>query len=66
MGRLVATWTRETTSGEEFRLVISQPQAAEYIQPPMFEISVAVQMTVKALCLKGDQGEATGSMTGPS
>jgi len=39
------------------RLVISQPDAALYIQPPMFEITVAVQMTANVLCRNGLQAE---------
>jgi hypothetical protein len=35
----------ETINGYELRLVISQPDAALYIQPPMFEITVAVHIT---------------------
>jgi hypothetical protein len=31
------------------RLVISQPEATLYIQPPMFETTVAIQITVNAL-----------------
>jgi hypothetical protein len=45
-GKLVATWTIETISGEGLRLVINQPDAALYIQLPMFEMTVAVQMTL--------------------
>ena len=56
-GKLVATWTIETISGEGLRLVISQPDAALYIQPPIFEITVAVQMTAKVLCRNGLQAE---------
>ena len=56
-GKLVATWTNETISGEGLRLVISQPDAALYIQPPMFEITVAVQMTANVLCRNGLQAE---------
>ena len=58
IGRVVATCTSETTSGDESRLVISQPAAAAYIQPPMFEIRVAVQMTANTRCPKGDHGDA--------
>ena len=58
IGRVVATCTSETTSGDESRLVISQPAAAAYIHPPMFEIRVAVQMTANTRCPKGDHGDA--------
>jgi hypothetical protein len=30
------------------RLVISQPEAMLYIQPPMFETTVAIQITANA------------------
>jgi hypothetical protein len=56
-GKLVATWTIETISGEGLRLVISQPDAALYIQPPIFEMTVAVQMTANVLCRNGLQAE---------
>jgi hypothetical protein len=46
-GSIAATCTSETISGAAARLVISHPQAAEYIQLPMFAASVAVQMTLK-------------------
>jgi hypothetical protein len=45
----LATCTNETTSGDELRSVINQPQAAEYIQPPMFETTVAIHSTVNTL-----------------
>ena len=47
IGRLVATWTSETISGSGSRPVISQPDAAVYIQVPMLETTVAVHSTVK-------------------
>jgi hypothetical protein len=40
------------------RFVISQPEAALYIQVPMFETTVAAQMTAKARYRNGDHGEA--------
>src|SRR5450631_4005226 len=46
IGRLLATCTIETVSGLGSRFVISQPEATLYIQPPMFETTVAVQITV--------------------
>jgi len=57
MGALVATWTRATIKGLESRLVMSQPEAAEDIQPPMFETTVPAQITVNVLWRKGAQGE---------
>ncbi len=56
-GRLVATWTSETMSGEGLSSVISQPQADEYIQVPMFDTRVAVQITANARWPKGAKGE---------
>ena len=46
IGRVVATCTIDTMNGSGLRLVISQPDAALYIQPPMFETTVAVHSTV--------------------
>jgi len=48
IGRLLAACTKATVKGSGSSEVISQPDAALYIQPPTFETSVAVQMTVKA------------------
>ena len=56
-GRLDAACTSETMSGEGVRLVISHPQAAEYIQLPTLDTRVAVQITVNALRRKGDHGD---------
>jgi hypothetical protein len=50
----------ETTSGSGSRLVISQPEAALYIQLPTFATTVAVQSTVNAACRNGLHGEVTG------
>ena len=47
IGNVFATCTSDTMSGSGLRLVISQPDAALYIQPPMFETTVAVQITAK-------------------
>src|ERR1700722_4131418 len=46
-GRVVAVCTRATINGSGLRLVISQPDAALYIQPPTLETRVAVQITAK-------------------
>ena len=48
IGRVVATWTIDTMNGSGLRLVISQPDAALYIQLPMFETTVAVHSTENA------------------
>jgi len=49
IGRLFATYTIETISALASRLVMSRPEATLYIQPPMFETTVAIQITVNAL-----------------
>jgi len=49
IGRLVATWTSDTVRGLESRLVMSQPEAAVDIQPPMFDTTVPIQMIVNVL-----------------
>src|ERR1700740_2456855 len=48
IGRLLAACTSATIRGSGSSEVISQPDAALYIQPPTLETSVAVQMTVNA------------------
>jgi hypothetical protein len=48
IGKLLAAATSETISGSGLRLVMSQPHAALYIQPPTLETNVAVQITAKA------------------
>ena len=60
IGRLVATCTMATMKGLESRLVMSHPEAAEDIHPPMFETTVAIQMTVKVLWRNGPQGDDAG------
>jgi hypothetical protein len=55
IGKVVATCTSDTMSGSGLRLVINQPEAALYIQPPMFETTVAVQITAKTECLDLEQ-----------
>jgi hypothetical protein len=60
IGRVVATWTMETTSGCGSRLVISQPDAALYIQLPMLATTVATHSTVYSECRNGLHGEVVG------
>jgi len=48
IGNDVATCTIATMNGSGLRLVISHPDAALYIQLPIFETTVAVQSTAKA------------------
>src|ERR1700722_1128526 len=50
IGRLLATWTSDTSSASPLRLTISQPLAALYIQLPIFDTTVAIQMTANARC----------------
>ena len=45
IGRLLATCTSDTNKGSASSVVISQPQATLYIQPPTLETTVATQMT---------------------
>ena len=44
IGRLVAAWTRDTSSGSRARVVISQPDAVSYIEIPTSEKALASQM----------------------
>lgn len=55
MGRLDATWISDTVIGLASRPVISQPDAALYIQVPMFETTVAVHMIAKVRWRNADQ-----------
>src|SRR5262249_54269308 len=57
IGRLAATCTSDTMSGSGLSPVISQPDAAVYIQVPTFATTVAVQITTKAGCRNGLHGE---------
>src|SRR5262249_32813669 len=63
MGSVVATRTIETTSGAGSRLVISQPEAALYIQLPTFATTVAIHSTVNVACRNGLQAELGTSAT---
>jgi hypothetical protein len=58
MGREVATWTIDTIRGSALKLVMSQPDAALYIQVPMFDTTVAVHITAKAAWPNGLHGDA--------
>ena len=49
-GRVAAACTNETIKGSGLRLVMSQPEAALYIQLPTLETSVAVHITANAGC----------------
>jgi hypothetical protein len=61
IGRVAATCTNDTTRGDGSRLVISQPEAALDIQPPILEITVTVQRTVNAACRNGLHADVAGS-----
>jgi hypothetical protein len=50
----------ETTSGCGSRLVISQPDAALYIQLPTLATTVAIHSTVNAACRNGLHGGVVG------
>jgi hypothetical protein len=52
-----------TMKGLESRLVMSHPEAAEDIHPPMFETTVASQMTVNVRWRNGPQGDDVGRNT---
>src|SRR6516164_1413620 len=56
MGSALATCTSDTIKADGLRLVISQPEAALYIQFPTFETTVAVQTIAKAVSRKGASG----------
>ena len=49
IGRLIATWTIDTMRGLESSLVMSQPEAAVDIHPPMSDTTVPIQMIVNVL-----------------
>src|ERR1700691_3933181 len=53
IGRELAACTNATINGSGSRLVISQPEAALYIQPPTLETTVAVHITVNAVWRNG-------------
>jgi len=53
IGRVSATCTSATMKGSGLRLVMNQPEAALYIQPPTLETSVAVQITANAAWRNG-------------
>jgi hypothetical protein len=57
MGSELATWTSDTIRGSALKLVMSQPDAALYIQVPMFETTVAAHITAKAGWLNGLHGD---------
>ena len=46
-------------NGSGLRLVMSQPEATLYIQPPMFDTTVATQITANVLWRNGAPAELT-------
>src|SRR5665213_2991769 len=58
IGRLLTADTSATMNGSGSRLVMSQPDAALYIQPPTLDTSVAVQITAKAGWRNGAKDDA--------
>jgi hypothetical protein len=50
IGRAFAAWTSDTVKGVASRPVINQLEEALYIQPPMFETTVAIHSMVKIRC----------------
>jgi hypothetical protein len=61
IGRLAATCTSETIKGSGSTVVISHAAAALYIQEPILEMTVAAQITAKALLRKGFHREGAGA-----
>ena len=64
IGKVVVAWTIETMNGSGLRSVISQPDAALYIQPPMFEMTVAPHTMEKLAWRNGLQGELALPLAG--
>src|ERR1700677_387501 len=62
-GRLVATWTSETTLGSALRFAMNQPDAVSKNAMPTFEITLADQMIVKAEWPKAPQRVGPGSVS---
>ena len=60
IGSDTATCTSDTVNGSGLRLVISQPAAALYIQPPIFDTIVAIHSAVKLACRNGPRREIAG------
>ena len=58
IGKELAACTSATINGSGLRLVMSQPEAALYIQPPTLETTVAVQITVNAVWRNGAANDA--------
>src|SRR4051812_7573217 len=63
IGRVDAVWTNPTITGSGWSVVISQAEAALYIQPPMLETTVASQIVPKRRCRKGASAELTNGFS---
>src|ERR1700691_6182650 len=64
-GRVVATWTAETSLGLGLRLVIIQAEPVSNIANPTLDSEVATRMTMKAgLWSKPQRGSALGGVFG--
>jgi hypothetical protein len=67
IGRVDAVWTSDTISGLAFRFVMSHPEEALYIQVPMFDTRVTVQIIVNGLWRNATHAErAFGSAAAES
>src|ERR1700683_339819 len=64
IGRLLATCTMETMNGLGSRLVMSQPDATLYIQPPTFETTVAAQISANDRTRNGAHADADAAARG--
>src|SRR5207237_10149565 len=53
IGRLAAAWTSAPMNGTGLSGGMSQPDAAQYIQPPTFDTRLPTQLTVRAECRDG-------------
>src|SRR6202035_3051766 len=58
IGRVLAACTSATINGSGLSVVISQPDAALYIQPPTLDTNVAVQITANTGWRNGAANEA--------
>src|ERR1700729_1243613 len=59
IGKVLAACTSATISGSGLSVVINQPDAALYIQPPTLDTSVAVQITANTGWRNGAANDAT-------
>src|SRR5580704_10479574 len=66
IGSVVAACTRETARGSGLRLVMSQPEAALYIQVPILATTVAVHSTANVRWRNGAQADGAEGEAGPA